>query len=156
MNCAPLRAFVCRFVSTVTLLVLVSIASSAQTYIFGRADFPVDNSPNALASGDFNGDGVIDVAVTNSYDNTVSILLDRPDATFAPQVAYPTGSLPVAIVAGNFNGDGNLDLAVTYGDARRPTSPSLRHVAPAGTYTTTVTAVSGSNTSNTALTVLVQ
>jgi hypothetical protein len=116
MNRAPLRAFVCRFVSTIGLFLFVSLASNAQTYIFGRADFSVGSSPTSLATGDFNGDGVIDLAVTNSYDNTVSVLLGRPDATFAPQVTYPTGSLPVSIVAGDFNGDGNLDLAVTNGD----------------------------------------
>lgn len=120
MNCAPLRAFVFRILSTISLFLLLSIASNAQTYIFGRADFSVGNSPTSLATGDFNGDGVIDLAVTNSYDNTVSVLLGRPDATFAPQVTYPTGSLPVAIVAGDFNGDGNLDLAVTNGDCTPP------------------------------------
>ncbi|HEV2395738.1 MAG TPA: FG-GAP-like repeat-containing protein [Candidatus Sulfotelmatobacter sp.] len=115
MNCAPLRAFVCRY-STTSVLLILSVASSAQTYIFGRADLPVGNSPNAIATGDFNGDGVVDVAVTNSYDNTVSILLGQQNATFAPQVTYPTGQLPVAIVTGDFNADGNLDLAVTNGD----------------------------------------
>ncbi len=109
-----------RFASAVILLLAVSLASSAQTYIFGRADFPVGNSPNAIVTGDFNGDGVIDVAVTNSYDNTISILLGRPNATFAPQVTYPTGPDPIAIVAGDFNGDGNLDLAVTNGNCTPP------------------------------------
>jgi|SRR5579872_752724 len=120
MNRAPFCAFVGRILSTIGLFLLVSLASSAQTYIFGRADFPVGNSPNAIVTGDFNGDGIIDAAVTNSYDNTVSILLGRPDATFAPQITYATGPLPVAIVAGDFNGDGNLDLAVTNGDCTPP------------------------------------
>jgi hypothetical protein len=120
MNCAPLRAFVYRYTSSVIVLLILNAASIAQTYVFGRADFPVGNSPNAIVTGDFNNDGVLDIAVTNSYDNTVSILLGRPDATFAPQVAYPTGPLPVAIVAGDFNGDGNLDLAVTDGNCTPP------------------------------------
>jgi hypothetical protein len=87
-----------RSASAVILFLTVSLASSAQTYIFGRADFPVGNSPNAIVTGDFNGDGVIDVAVTNSSDNTISILMGRPNARIAPQVTYPTGPVPVAIV----------------------------------------------------------
>ena len=80
-------------------------STQAQTYIFGRADFPVGNSPSAIVAADFNNDGVLDLAVTNNSDNTISVLLGRPDGTFSPQVAYPTGVLPVAIVAGDFNGD---------------------------------------------------
>jgi hypothetical protein len=109
-----------RLFSAIAFFLLISVACNAQTYIFGRADFPVGNEPNAIVTGDFNDDGVPDLAVTNSYDNTVSILLGRPNATFASQVTYPTGALPVAIVAGDFNGDGNLDLAVTNGDCTPP------------------------------------
>jgi len=104
-----------RFVPIATCLLLTSLASSAQTYIFGRADFGVGSVPTSIATGDFNGDGLIDLAVTNSNDNTVSVLLGKPDGTFAPQVTYATGSEPVAVVTGDFNGDGNLDLAITNG-----------------------------------------
>lgn len=58
-------------------------AVGAQTYIFGRADLPVGNAPTAIAIGDFNGDGLIDMAVTNSNDNTVSVLVGRPYGTFS-------------------------------------------------------------------------
>ena len=85
----------------------------SQTYIFGRADFPVGNAPISIAVGDFNGDGLPDLAVANSNDNTVSVLLGKPNGTFAAQVTYATGKVPVAVVTGDFNGDGNLDLAVT-------------------------------------------
>ncbi len=102
--------------SVITFVLFTSSVSHAQTYIFGSADFTVGNSPNAIVTGDFNGDGVPDLAVTNNYDNTISILLGRRTGGFAPQVTYPTGPLPVGIVAGDFNGDGNLDLAVTNGN----------------------------------------
>jgi hypothetical protein len=103
--------------SGVILLFLFSaIAARAQTYIFGRADFAVGSGAISVATGDFNGDGIIDLAVVNEVDSTVSILLANPDGTFAPQVTYTTGLGPLAIVTGDFNGDGNLDLAVTNGD----------------------------------------
>ena len=36
---------------------------------------PVGNGPNAVAIGDFNRDGKLDLAVTNSKDDDVSVLL---------------------------------------------------------------------------------
>jgi len=100
----------------VSLLLLSAIAVSAQTYMFGRADFPVGVSPSAIAMGDFNKDGITDLAVVNEVDNTVSILLGKSDGTFAPQVTYATGPAPTAVVTGDFNGDGDLDLAITNGN----------------------------------------
>jgi hypothetical protein len=82
------------------------------TYIFGRADFLVGDNPVALASGDFNGDGQPDVVVVNQNDNTISILLGKPDGTFAPHVDYPSGPVPTAVLVGDFNRDGSPDIAV--------------------------------------------
>jgi hypothetical protein len=106
-----------RFLGIISVLfLLLPITAQAQTYIFGRADFPVGTSANSIAKGDFNGDGTLDLAVVNEADNTVSILMGKSDGTFAPQVTYATGLGPLAIVTGDFNGDGNLDLAVTNGN----------------------------------------
>ena len=73
---------------------------------------PVGTDPDAIVAGDFNGDGRTDLAVANSVDNTVSVLLGNGDGTFQPQVTYAVGSIPDAIVAGDFTGDGHIDLAV--------------------------------------------
>ncbi|HXM63383.1 MAG TPA: FG-GAP-like repeat-containing protein [Terriglobales bacterium] len=98
------------------LLILLALAAQAQTYIFGRADFPGGEGPIAIAMGDFNGDGISDLAVVDETQNGVLILLGKPDGTFAQLFGYNTGVGPLAIVAGDFNGDGNLDLAVTNGN----------------------------------------
>ena len=72
--------------------------------------------PTALVAGDFNGDGILDLAVADSSCNEakgeVSILMGNGDGTFRPAVNYPVGQDPDAIVAGEFGGDGILDLAV--------------------------------------------
>jgi len=68
----------------------------------------------SIAVGDFNGDGIPDLAVASLSENTVTILLGNGDGTFTPTaVSPPTGSEPRSIAVGDFNGDGNLDLAVT-------------------------------------------
>jgi hypothetical protein len=79
-----------------------------------RADVAVGTNPYGLISADFNGDGKSDLAVANSGDNTVSILLGNGGGTFtAQQPKLATGSVPYSLTAGDFNGDGKLDLAVT-------------------------------------------
>ena len=73
----------------------------------------VGSGPLALAAADFNGDGKLDLAVTNSRDGTISILLGNGDGTFSPLPGAPiTGVSPVGIAIGDFNRDGRLDLAV--------------------------------------------
>jgi hypothetical protein len=64
--------------------------------------------PQALAVGDFNGDGYPDIAVVSQNSNTVSILLGAPGGIFNPGASYPTGNLPSGIVAADLNGDGVL------------------------------------------------
>jgi hypothetical protein len=68
--------------------------------------------PEFVAVGDFNGDGIPDMAVANNTDNTVSILLGNSGGGFQGQVTYTVGNGPIAIAVGDFNGDGFLDLAV--------------------------------------------
>lgn len=47
-----------------------------------HVDYPTGTSPTSVVVGDFNGDGIVDLAVTNQDDNTVSILLGNGDGTF--------------------------------------------------------------------------
>ena len=74
----------------------------------------VGNAPAGIATGDFNGDGILDLAVTNSRDNATTILLGNGDGTFVPAPGSPitVGNDPVFLVAADLNGDGKLDLAV--------------------------------------------
>ena len=75
----------------------------------------VGSSPFAVATGDFNGDGIADLAVTNSGSNTVSILLGDGSGGFTNATGSPVavGSSPQDVSVGDFNGDGIVDLAVT-------------------------------------------
>lgn len=82
-------------------------------------NYPVGNSPSFIATASLRNNGVSDLIVANSADNTVSVLLGNGDGTFATQVTYPTGTDPVSIATGQFNngatavnGNSFLDLAV--------------------------------------------
>ncbi len=75
--------------------------------------FAAGQQPSGVAVGDFNGDGKMDLAVTNSsVPGEVSILLGNGDGTFQSPVSYPAGNLPNGVAVADFNGDGRLDLAV--------------------------------------------
>ena len=74
------------------------------------ASFPVDTSPQAVATADFNNDGQLDLATTN-YDGTVSVLLGDGRAGSAPRATSPPGRSARSLAVGDFNNDGNLDLA---------------------------------------------
>ncbi|HEV2426018.1 MAG TPA: FG-GAP-like repeat-containing protein [Terriglobia bacterium] len=99
--------------TVLSLAISTASAQSSPVYVFGRADFTTGNSPAALVTGDFNGDGKPDLAVANQADNTISILLGQPDGTFGPKTDYAVGESPSALAVADFNLDGKLDLAVT-------------------------------------------
>ena len=106
----------CSFVCVLVLLVLAAASSAAaQSYLFGSAQFTTGNSgnmPGYVTSGDFNGDGRLDLVVASASDPTVSILLGQPDGTFSPAQTFTVGPAPIWAVTADFNGDGILDIAV--------------------------------------------
>ena len=77
-------------------------------------------NPFAIAVGDFNRDGRLDVVVANNGINinggwlagTVSILLGNGDGTFQTHVDFATATGPDSVAVGDFNADGMLDLVV--------------------------------------------
>lgn len=74
----------------------------------------------AVIVADFNGDGILDLAVDSScgdasrcgYPGQISILLGKGDGTFEPYVDYPADAFPYSVAAGDLTADGVLDLAV--------------------------------------------
>ncbi len=73
--------------------------------------FDVGARPYWLAAGDFNADGWLDVAVTNYFGSSYSVLLNT-GGTFAPQIELPCQGGPTFLDAGDIDQDGTTDLVI--------------------------------------------
>jgi hypothetical protein len=94
--------------------------------------YPVGMYPYAVALGDLNGDGKLDIAVTNTNEGTLGVLLADANhqGDFLAEVTYGLGSANgrnSALAIGDVNGDGipdivssALDMDVLYGDPAHP------------------------------------
>ncbi len=87
----------------------------------GRFQTPVSYSITSegweITAADLNKDGKLDLAVTQTGSNFVSILLGKGDGTFLAASDFDLGSSwPAGIAAGDLNKDGNNDLAVAIDD----------------------------------------
>ena len=107
------------------LAVTLSIASDfpaigGVAILLGRGDgafeltssMGIGSGPAAVAVGDFNQDGIQDLAVTNQNSNTVAILLGQGNGTFELTHNFLVGVNPRGVVVADFDADGRLDLAV--------------------------------------------
>jgi hypothetical protein len=99
------------FVAAMTCLAGISLQSWAQ--FEARSTRTIPSESVAIAAGDFNNDGKLDLAVLNGEG--LSIALGNGDGTFQAPTTYPylTGD---SLAVGDFNGDGNLDLVAPYGN----------------------------------------
>jgi VCBS repeat protein len=68
--------------------------------------------PEALAAGDFDGDGKLDLAVGSGGTNDVTIFFGDGKGEFRRGGSFAAGESPTEIAAADFNRDGRLDLAI--------------------------------------------
>jgi len=85
-----------------------------------RRELLSGKGPRSVKTGDFNGDGVADLAVANAGHNqgepgSVFIFLGRGTGNFDPKTSYVTGNASHSLAVGDLNGDGKLDIAVLNG-----------------------------------------
>jgi hypothetical protein len=94
-----------------------SVAKNA-TVLLGSVTLELDEyatgaNPGGISTGDLNGDGEADLAVTSNTNGTVAILQQNTTipGDFLPAVFIPVGDQPTRITTVDFDSDGNLDLA---------------------------------------------
>lgn len=107
---------------------IANYSDNTITVLLGKGDgtfAPAPGSPitvtsvaRSIVAGDFNHDGKIDLAMTNSfYNGVVTILLGNGDGSFTPAPGLPTTvgdsfQIVDSLATGDFNGDGIQDIAV--------------------------------------------
>jgi hypothetical protein len=75
------------------------------------------SGPSSSVSADFNGDGILDVAVANHNSNTVTILIGTGDGSFIETATLDSGNAPWRIASADFNMDGKADLITLNSDS---------------------------------------
>ncbi|WP_263376016.1 Ig-like domain repeat protein [Granulicella aggregans] len=85
----------------------------------GATSYPVSAGAqftDAITTGDFNGDGIVDIATTSQYNGSFSggqidIFLGNGDGTFQPSIGSAVPGFSINTAVADFNRDGILDVA---------------------------------------------
>jgi outer membrane biosynthesis protein TonB len=97
--------------STATFTLTVTTPAACNPVNFPPpANFPVGTFPRSVAVGDFNRDGLQDVATANRDSSNVSILTGNGTGGFGAAVDSTVLNGPLQVAVGDFNGDGIQDL----------------------------------------------
>lgn len=97
-----------RFPVTLSLLSTslggTTIGGAVASTVFARTDFAVGKNPVAVVAQDFNNDSLLDLAVANQADSSISILLSNDNGNFTATAGSPiklgtSEQLPSAIAS---------------------------------------------------------
>lgn len=82
------------------------------TGLFNRSNYATGSLPLGVGVADFNGDGVNDVAVSNSEAGEVQLILRQDDSSVLDDVYVPLGEEVAGLAVGRFNPGISPDLTV--------------------------------------------
>ena len=88
--------------------------AGAQGFCFNApVNYVAGPAPCSVFATDLDGDGDVDLVVANKQIDSVSVLKNNGDGTFAAAVNYAAGDGPISVFAGDLDGDNDADLAVS-------------------------------------------
>ena len=90
-------------------------------------NYVTSSTPNHLATGDFNLDGIADLVVCNTGASTVNVYLGNgsggvPDGSFSSGISVPAGTGPNTAAIADWDQDGRPDIAIASNNTGNSTS----------------------------------
>jgi hypothetical protein len=96
---------------------ITALRASAQPLTMSRTDHDSERGARAIAAGDFNRDGLVDVAHAGLDTFDVTILLNTREGGLIHSSTIGVGTGPFDMTSGDVNRDGYLDLVVACADS---------------------------------------
>jgi len=107
--------------------------------------------PNAVTTGDVDGDGDLDLLTTISSQDRIRIDLNNGNGTFGASSIITISNYPTRTTLGDVDGDGDLDLVVVVGSSGATGGVSIFANNGSGTFASVGTVLVGQPVNNVAL-----
>lgn len=99
--------------SSYTVSIFKNSSTTGSVSYEPKIDLTTGTNPSAVALGDLDGDGKLDLVVVNQNDNTLSVFRNTSTGStidFDDRVEFTTDANPIAVALGDLDGDGKTDL----------------------------------------------
>lgn len=89
----------------------LSVHLGDSTAVFAlTTNLVIGDFPRDIVAGDFNNDGILDLATADSGADSLSVFLGAANGLWGSRAQFSVGDTPHGLAVGDFNGDGKPDL----------------------------------------------
>ena len=109
-HCNAIRMFV--LIAMICTSATILVAQSNPFSFAKKIDFPTGTNPFHIAGADFDADGKVDLVVSNSGSNTISIFrnVSTDSLALSGKTDYSVGSTPYGVITADLDGDNKSDI----------------------------------------------